>query len=126
MSEQATKGYVRQVAVVGMALVALLIGGMTVKTQVDSIANLRSGCERQNVRTQLQYEKYLADEQESRLFSRQQPPGPVKRITREAANKYADSARALVELVREDGIQLKPDSPQSDCERAYPDPFPFD
>lgn len=81
-------------------------------------ANVES-CQRQNVRIQLQYEKYLADEEESRAFSEQQPPGPIKKITAEAADKYADAAQKLVDLVEEDGVELAPGSPQVDCEEAF-------
>ena len=103
----------------------LLTAALSFGDAVSRVENDREVCERQNVRTRLQYEKYLADERESRLFSQQQPPGPIRRITRKAAAQYQQSADELVRLVALDNVELEAGSPETDCGLAYPDPFPF-
>lgn len=106
-------------------VILLLVAVGFIYADAQDKADLRDGCERQNVRTQLQYDKYLADEEESRAFSDQQEPGPVKRITLRAADQYAHAASQLVALVEEDGVALEPGSPQTDCGAVYEPPFPL-
>lgn len=106
----------------GLVLTALILL-RDVAGEANQVERLRDGCERQNVRTVGLFEKYLADERESRAFS-ELSTGEEARVTMRAAEDYEDAARELVDLVKDDGLQLERGSPATDCAEAFPHPIP--
>lgn len=107
-----------------LVLIGLIAVGFIYLDWQDAQA-LRGGCERQNDRTGISFEKYLADEWESRQFSEITADPHQAAVTLKAAEQYEGFARGLIESVKDDGVQLEQGSPATDCDQVFPDPFPL-
>lgn len=113
----------RKEAVIVGALAFAFAAALNFQGEIKDIDNRRAGCERQNERTDVQWD-FINKAAQARLNLAEETTGGERHENLAAAAEYRALAQRLVDAVPEE-IREEPSSALTNCDEATPYPWPL-